>query len=150
MINISITVTNSSSTPCPWTRYRTRVSPPSGCSQTADGSHSLAFTGGNASVLESGPATSCPGRVPPVAGQFSWGKKLDHISFQTSILHLTKAFKLKSQDFVKFILWQDNGSRSQRRGLGGRLSFPHPCQKKGIRNNSPSLGMDSSTPCPRS
>lgn len=125
MINISITVTNSSSTPCPWTRYRTRVSLPSGCSQTADGSHSLTFTSGeNASVLESDPATSCPGRPPPVAGQFSWGKKLDHISFQTSILHLTKAFKLKSQDFVKFILWQGNRPRSQRRGLGKALLTP--------------------------
>lgn len=65
-----------------------------------------------------------------MAVQFSWGKTLDHIFFLTSILYLTKAFKLKSQDFVKFILWQGNGSRSQRLGLGKAL-FPPSLPGKG-------------------
>lgn len=54
----------------------------------------------------------------PEAGQFSWGKELNHISFQTSsVLHLTKASRLKSQDFVNFVLWQGNGFWSQQPGL---------------------------------
>lgn len=85
---------------------------------------------------------SCPGPGPPSG----WPILLDHISFQTSIFLLTKAFKLKSQDFVNFLLWRGNGYQFQCPRLGEGSFPPILTRKKRIQNNSPSLGMDSSTP----